>query len=677
MRCLALSIICLCLAAAEVAVWDPRDDTSTERLTLHRQNWDALAGWLREAGLAVVRIDGPTMCRPGGLDAVRTPTLVMSAHHVPLGIDAAGRATGLRAYLEYLDAGGIIIGLGTGQGQAVFGAAIAPAPTGGWRLSPPEPRFAWEIAGLREAIGLRYAYDLERHDRGVRHEPGALLRRYWPDAPVVTAQLRQVHHVAAQDGVAVHSLYASSDLDGSPLMPAIAVVRNGRRTAIVAGHNGWWTSPAPAWFSGARPLGVALVRIAIDLHDGALQLPAAPPRIVDPGPDAVAPLRDRVPLGEIAPAGATALVRWGRFDGSGRDLGRPGVALPARLDPGGAVLLPAPARTRSAWLRIRCAIRNDDAGVAASADGVPLLCERLIAPGATGPAADPRTDPPIELTRCVFLPPGPATDIRLSNPGSAPLWFDAVQLETRGPDGAGEMRIGLAALPDALPAELRQAAPAMTSGELLDVLERTGVDGLDRLPVHAYGSIPVWDRIAGRSTGDAMSRGMALPIAVYGHGFPAGGGSWTPERQALAVETAIARVLAAGTSQAAVVELAGIMPPAAAVIADYTALNGRAAVRTDVRLLAASNQPLRGVYTAASQDGSGVVTVVISTCQADGPQRLSLAVPVPDARPRLAQLRSAGRTAPLPCQQRGGTEAAWCELELELDGRGVLSLVPR
>ncbi|MBN8527430.1 MAG: hypothetical protein J0M02_19020, partial [Planctomycetes bacterium] len=673
---LALWIVCICLPAAEVAVWDPRDDTTTDRLILRRADWDALAGWLREAGLDVARVDGPAMCLPGGLDAARTPVLVMSAHHVPLGVEAAGRDAGQRAYIDYLDAGGIIIGLGTGQGQAVFGAAIAPEPAGGWRLSPPEPRFAWEISGLREAIGLRYVYDLERHDRGVRHEPSPLLRRYWRDAPVVTAQLRQVQHVPAQDGVAIHPLYASSDLDGSPLMPAIAVVRNGRRTAILAGHTGWWTAPAPAWFSDARTLGVALIRIALDLHAGTLELPAAPPRIADPGPDAVAPLRDRIPLGEIDPAEAAVLVRWGRFDGSGRELGRTGEALPARLDPGGEVLLPLPARSRSAWLRIRCAIRNDDAGITASADGVPLLCERLIAPGATGPVADPRTDPPIELTRCAFLPPGPAVGIRLSNPGSAPLWFDAVQLETRGPGGAGKVRIGLAAVA-ALPAELDQASLAKPSGELLDALERAGADRLERLPVHAYGSVPVWDRIAGRSAGDAMSRGVAMPIAVLGHGFPASGGSWTPERQALAVETAIARVLAAGTSQVAIVELAGIMPPAAAVIADYAALNGHAAVRTDLRLLAADARPLRGVYAAASQDASGVVTVVVSTCQADAPQRLSLAVPLPDARPRQARLRTAGRTTSPPCRQHGDAEAAWCELELDLDGRCVLSLEPR
>lgn len=814
MRLLALWSACCCLAAAEIAVWDPHGDTATDRLSLHGQDWDAVASWLGGAGMTVVRVDGTAMCRPGGLDASRTPVLVMSAHHVPLAADPAAREAGQLAYRAYLDAGGIIIGLGTAQGSAAFGAAIEPAPAGGWRLSPPEPRFAWEIAGLRDAIGLRYVYDLERHDRGIRHEPTVLLRRYWPDAPVVTAQLRQVQHIPAAEGVAVHALYASSDLDGAQQMPAVGVVRNGRRTAILVAHPGWWSAPAPAWFAGARPLTVALVRIALDLHDGSLPLPADPFRPAQPGQAAPGPLRDRLPLGEAEPAGAVAVVRWGRFDGSCRDLGGPGQALPARLDPGGSVLLPVPARSQAAWLRIRGAVRGDDAGIAAYADGAPLLCERLIATGASGQAADPRTDPPIELTRCAFLPPGPAMELRLSNPGTAPLWFDAVQIETRGPGCAGPLGIGLAAfasLPDALPAELRQAAllsipvhldelgdpgdarrwerldavfaraqalglpiqarlvgtperladpaslaearvrgrpaaarprpaaqradliawaqrygsrvaeavlgdevdvaaswcgslddyagfaadalpllraalpsavvgvaaPANPSGELLDALERAGVDGVASLPVHAYGSVAAWDRAAGRVAGDALSRGQPQPVAVCAHGFPAAGEGWTGERQALALDAALARLLAAGTSQVVVADPGTMAAPAAAVFADYAALNGRLAVRTDIRLLAADARPLRGVYAVASQDAYGVVTVLISACQADGPQRLTLAVPLPDERPRLAQLRIAGRSMPAPSRQRGGAAAAWCELDIELDGRCVLSLVPR
>lgn len=447
----AACLIALLAAAqgVEVAVWEG-GDADTERLGLRRRHWDAVAAWLGEAGLAVVRADGRRMQTAGGLDPVRIPVLVMSAHHVPLVPDAAARAAGLHAYLAYLDAGGIIVGLGTAEGGAALGVAIAPQPGGTWDLSPTTPRFAWEVADLREALGLRYAYDPARHDRGVRFVPTALLHRYWPEAPVVTTRLRQVQHLGiAAAAPAFHALYDGQDADGGPAMPAVFVARAGGRTAILGNNPGWWSPDAVPWFGGGRQLTVALVRLALDLHAGTATLPAEDRRELAPQP-ASSPMDHRLVVGEVDPDSAEPVVRWGRFDGSGRELaaaataphrGEPADRLPGRLDPGASVRLAVPAHAGAAWLRVRCAHTASDAGLLASLDGRAVISERLIYLPPGGGAGDPARDPPAEITRCAFVSPGGAGVLELANPGTAPLWFDAVQLERR-PRGGGAVCIG-------------------------------------------------------------------------------------------------------------------------------------------------------------------------------------------------------------------------------------------
>lgn len=68
----------------------------------------------------------------------------------------------------------------------------------------------------------------------------------------------------------------------------------------------------------------------------------------------------------------------------------------------------------------------------------------LDASGAGNTNAPDLVDVPAEFHRAVYLPNNGAKTLTISNPGTQPLYFDAVQIETR-PDGAPRMLLGLGA----------------------------------------------------------------------------------------------------------------------------------------------------------------------------------------------------------------------------------------
>src|SRR5690606_3211348 len=99
--------------------------------------------------------------------------------------------------------------------------------------------------------------------------------------------------------------------------------------------------------------------------------------------------------------------------------------------------------------RIRGAYEQAGAALSARWNGRAVLSEAFVhldtrgkgnyqAPGLEGVA--------FEFHRIVFLPPAEdansAGELVLSNPGSAPVWFDAVQIENRTEPGR-EMLVGL------------------------------------------------------------------------------------------------------------------------------------------------------------------------------------------------------------------------------------------
>lgn len=434
--------------AADIAVWDPQQDGDDARFTCSTAQWNTVADWLKEAGLPVARLTYPQLSESGALDPTRFPVLVMSGHLVPLAAHPAERANELRAYITYLDRGGVILGLGGATGGALLGTAIEPKPNGGWALSPTAPRFAWETGALREALGLKYAYRPAMHNLGVTHQPTALLTQYWPAAPVVTVQLPQVHHFAIpvdQSQPSFYALYDSARVDGQPTIPSVFVARSGRRTAILENNPGWCAASPTPWFNGGKTLTIALARLALDLQAGRVELPVAAKRELPDVPAGVGPLRNRVPTGAVDPAGATPLVRWGAFDGCNWELSEPAITgqivdliadpqrrMPCRLDPGAQIVAPLPAHAGATWLRIRCAYTQSDAALVATIDGHAVLGEQFIYVTSTGTSnwgGDQLANQPTEINRCVFVPPGDAGRLVLTNPGRSPIWFDAMQLE--------------------------------------------------------------------------------------------------------------------------------------------------------------------------------------------------------------------------------------------------------
>lgn len=436
--------------AADIAVWDPQQDADDARFTCRAAQWDSVAEWLHGAGLPVVRLTYAQFKELGTLDPARFPVLVMSGHLLPLAAHPVERARDLRAYVTYLDQGGVILGLGGTAGGGLLGTAIEPKPAGGWALSPLAPRFAWETSGLREALGLRYAYRPALHNLGVTHRPTDLLAQYWPAAPVVSAQLPQVHHFSipvGQEQTGCYALYDSLRVDGQPTVPAVFVARAGRRTAILENNPGWCAAAPASWFNGSKDLTIALARLALDLQAGRVVLPSAAKRDLPEVPAGVGPLRNRVPTGAVDPAGAIPVVRWGAFDGSNWELGEPATAgrvvdliadahgrLPCRLDPGARIVMPLPAHAGATWLRVRFAYTQDDAALVAAIDGRPVIAEQFLYVASTGTSnwgGDQLANQPTEISRCAFVPPGDTGQLVLTNPGRSPIWFDAMQLERR------------------------------------------------------------------------------------------------------------------------------------------------------------------------------------------------------------------------------------------------------
>jgi hypothetical protein len=174
----------------------------------------------------------------------------------------------------------------------------------------------------------------------------------------------------------------------------------------------------------------------------------------------------RVAADGVEPEGATALARWGRFDGSCMDFGPTladgqtarvaacdgAEAFPRALGPGASVRLALPAldaRAAPLHLRVRGAFLESDAGLMAAVGGTVLLNERFVYTYACAPGnfSGDLSGMAVEFTRIVFVPPDALRgvgELVLSNPGTRPVWFDAVQLERQVRPGRGRC-LGLGA----------------------------------------------------------------------------------------------------------------------------------------------------------------------------------------------------------------------------------------
>lgn len=421
MRLPLLLLLAAAVSAADVvAVWDPGAKVDNLRFSLDPARTAEVAAWIGEGGRPVERLTSAQI-QGGALDAARIAALVMPGDVVPRG--------DLPALRTFIDAGGVPILLGA---KVPWLSAIAPAGGQAWDLSPREPRFAWQITELQSFFGIKYVYTPALHDAGVEHRPTALLTRYLPEAKAFTRQLPSFW-LHSQDGGEFIPLLAASRNDGESTVPALYVLRRDRRLAVVCGVPDLTRSAQP-WCAGSgKPLVRALAALACDLQAGRTTLDGAERSVLTASPKPIEPLLTRLPEGEGEPDGAAALVRWGRFDGSARELGAAGT-LPRRLDPGASAALQVadlPAGPR--WLRVRLGYRSSNAGLRLATAAGPVHDERFVyhdASGNSNHGSNQWANEVVEVQRVVALPPGAIGAVTFANPGDQPVWFDAAQIES-------------------------------------------------------------------------------------------------------------------------------------------------------------------------------------------------------------------------------------------------------
>ncbi|MCK6487764.1 MAG: hypothetical protein L6R48_05380 [Planctomycetes bacterium] len=441
MRPLLVLLALLPLGAAEpvapsVAVWDPGVGCIAERFTIDTAWLDRVAGWIAAAGLPTCRLTTAEIA--AGPAPARIPVLVMPGDTVPRGA--------IPALMAYAESGGVLVALAA---RLPFTTAIAPAGAAGWAVDPPAPKFAWEVPTLREALGIRYLYQPALHDQGLAHTPTPLLLRYLPGAQPVRRRLPHSWLCGMPDGAGstgFHPLMDSRRVDGQAVIPAMYVARFGRRTAVVATQPEWTgAAPQQPWWPQCEGTVQALARLALDLAAGTVALDPADAIHLAPTQAAPEPLLGRPAGTGVDPDGAEPVARFGRFDGTGWELGPPaaapgrtvlaaGVPLPRRLDPGAEVEAPLPELGAGPlFLRVRLAFCASDAALAVAVGGRGILAEQFIAhdlQGASNHSVETARQA-VEIGRIAFIPPGAAGTLVLGNPGREPVWLDALQIERR------------------------------------------------------------------------------------------------------------------------------------------------------------------------------------------------------------------------------------------------------
>ena len=420
---LLLALCALLPAADTVAVWDPVTKVDNLRFSVDPARSAEVAAWAATEGRTVTLLTSAQI-QAGALDPATVDVLVVPGDVVPRG--------DLPALKRFIDGGGVPVLLGA---RVPWITAIAPAGGQSWDLSPSEPRFAWQTTELQAFFGIKYVYAPALHDAGVEHRPTALLTRYLPAAATMAKQLPS-YWLQTQDAGEFIPLFAATRIDGMATVPSLYVLKRKQRQAVVCAVADLTSGPQPWCAVAGRPLVQALVALACDLHTGKADLATAERTSLTADPKPLEPLLSRQPEGQVEPDGATPLIRWGRFDGSGRELGGAGT-LPRRLDPGASVELPVaalPAGPR--WLRVRLAFCAGGAGLQLGVGETVIMDERFVyhnAQGESNNTKNPWADVPDEVQRVVAMPPGEVRVVRLRNPGSQPIWFDAAQIE--GPTG--------------------------------------------------------------------------------------------------------------------------------------------------------------------------------------------------------------------------------------------------
>ncbi|MEM9753065.1 MAG: hypothetical protein AAF916_06730 [Planctomycetota bacterium] len=414
-------------ASPRVAVFDPEQGTVETRFAMDLAYYDAVASVLETRNVSVERLTADAMLER--LDSSRFDAVFFDGEAVPHRL--------IPIIHSFVGGGGVLIGAGA---KVPFNVAVETADDGTWTMSPRTPKFAWETGDVLNRFGLAYVYDPKKHDTASRFTATDLLKRYLPEASDPPAPIRNwwiVPNEAGESGGTFYPLIRSQRLDGRDVTPQLSIVRFGDRHMILGLNRFFTDGSEPDRWPHAEALVVALAEIARDLRHGALHLHADMAVEIDPALGPLPPLRRVQPIGAADPEGLTPIARWGSFDGSNLELEAansdlPSAGnLPAVLEPGASVTFDVPDFAGAARLRARVSFDRSRAGLCVLWDDVVVWNELFVHADASGdgnhtPGA--YDEVPGEVTRLIALPERAET-ITMTNPGEAPLHFDAVQLE--------------------------------------------------------------------------------------------------------------------------------------------------------------------------------------------------------------------------------------------------------
>ena len=414
--------------APRVAVWNPEAGTAETRFSLDLNQLDQTAQDLKAAGIGVERLTSAQINSPD-FNARRFDALFLPGDTFPFSNVAALR--------DFTGDGGVLVALGA---TVPFLIAIETKPDGTWTMAPATPPFAWQKTDILQLFGLKYSYKPELHDSGVTHEPSPLLRKYLPGATAIHSK-RPSRWIYPTGDAAMFALLGSKRSNGDAVTPQIYVAKKGARQAIIVGEN-FTTDGVPGWPEPTQVV-VALARLAADLKNGKAQL--------DPATKVVGLENLKVPgtleryeaTSTLDPPNTKPLVQWGHFNGSSLDLPASETqTLPRSLAPGASVELALdkakiPAN-EPVFLRVRGGFDASGAGLKLELhhqNGARLLWNEIftsIDARSAGNFNPSLAGLPTEWTRLIFVPAeGAPQTLTVSNPGTQPVYFDALQLETR------------------------------------------------------------------------------------------------------------------------------------------------------------------------------------------------------------------------------------------------------
>ena len=408
-------------ASPRVAVWDPGAEVEAEKFVLSSAYAKTVAAVLSGAGVKAELLDAASIADPARFGADRFDALFTHGGALP--------GPAIPACREFAKAGGVLVALGATNG---YEAKVVPDGERGWAF-PAEPKWTWHDNPVHRDLGLDFRGNPAQIYAGVFHRPGALLRKYLPEARDVTRPLAARWFRPASPATRMIPLLRSrmagasaAEPMGSDYTPQCFLADGPGGRAILCLNPFWCGAPdldqtfgvggqyrsiaarpggpgseAPEWPFAGKLL-VAFARIAADLRSGALDL--APYEGVTPVSEVVAPppFSFRGIAVGTDPEGIRPLARVGAFDGNDLDAAFADLSKGIRLEPKTPLATAAVCRFRGA-LPAHLE-RGTFSVVARAASGATrvLWAETLVRPPAAG--NDRYAGAALEVMRLAYVP---------------------------------------------------------------------------------------------------------------------------------------------------------------------------------------------------------------------------------------------------------------------------------